>query len=300
MTAACTVAAEVGVRRLDGYAVFSQRLERERVEAPPSDTERAMTHMRQLPVANGVDRAWFSATPEPPAAAGREPVIEEQFASNGRVLPPIYEWNLRGLERLACRDRATFNQRYGAYEHLFVYEPPDGQSTLPSYRFLRRASYPNGLVTNAFGWRGTELALNKPERTIRLAFVGSSTTVGGHGTPSYPEFIGVWLNLWSQARGSDIRYEIINAAREGISSDSIAAVVEQEVLPMEPDMVLYYEGANQFWPGDYIEWPDRQTLRRPAEDPRATPAWRAEAYSGLVVRLRVLFERFFGSGREPA
>jgi hypothetical protein len=39
----------------------------------------------------------------------------------------------------------------------------------------------------------------------------------------------------------------VNAARPGIGSTDIAAIVRDEVMPMEPDVILYYEGANQFF-----------------------------------------------------
>ena len=36
---------------------------------------------------------------------------------------------------------------------LFVYDPPDGNPH-PRYRFMPNATLPNGLVTNASGFRG--------------------------------------------------------------------------------------------------------------------------------------------------
>jgi hypothetical protein len=46
---------------------------------------------------------------------------------------------------------------------------------------------------------------------------------------------------------------VINAGREGINSRSLPAIVRQEILPVEPDLVYYdYDGANQFWPGNFV------------------------------------------------
>src|SRR3989442_1201395 len=102
---------------------------------------------------------------------------------------------------------------------------------------------------NRFGWRGPDLELNKDGRTVRIAFVGASTTVAPSYLPfSYPEFIGHWLNLWIRGRHPQTRVEVINAARTGIDSSSIAAIVQQEVVPLEPDLVVYYEGANSLAP----------------------------------------------------
>jgi hypothetical protein len=58
--------------------------------------------------------------------------------------------------------------------------------------------------------------------------------------------VGHWLNLWAAVRWPDIRFEVLNAGRESIKSPDIAAIIRQEVAPMRPDLVVYYEGANQF------------------------------------------------------
>jgi hypothetical protein len=68
---------------------------------------------------------------------------------------------------------------------------------------------------------------------------------------SYPELAGSFLDKWAQAMFG-VRVEIINAGREGILSTDIAAVVRDEVLPLEPDLVVYYEGGNQFNPGSIV------------------------------------------------
>jgi hypothetical protein len=118
---------------------------------------------------------------------------------------------------------------------------------------LQRASYPSGLNTNAFGWRSSDLPLNKPLHTVRIAFVGASTTVSPHAELySYPELVGLWLEGWAKMRHPGLSIEVINAGREAINSRSIQAIVRQELRPLEPDLVLYYEGANQFWPADFV------------------------------------------------
>jgi hypothetical protein len=101
-------------------------------------------------------------------------------------------------------------------------------------------------VTNEFGWRGPPVPFARSPRTIRIVFVGASTTAEVHDYPfSGPEFINNWLNRWAAARGLDVRFEVLNAGRESLNSTDIAAVVRQEVAPMRPDLVVYYEGGNQ-------------------------------------------------------
>lgn len=126
---------------------------------------------------------------------------------------------------------------------MFDSPEPGGQ---PPFRYPLARTLPGGLTTNRFGWRGPEIPLDKPPGTIRLAFVGASTTVGLSNLPySYPEYVVHWLNLWAQRTGAAARFDGINAGREGLISTGIAAVVRQELLPAEPDLVVYYEGANQ-------------------------------------------------------
>jgi hypothetical protein len=51
--------------------------------------------------------------------------------------------------------------------------------------------------------------------------------------------------MWASENHLAVRFDGLNAGREGIGSSSIAAVTVQEVLPLEPDVVVYYEGCNQ-------------------------------------------------------
>jgi lysophospholipase L1-like esterase len=126
-----------------------------------------------------------------------------------------------------------------------VFVPESGQP-YPRFRFPPNASTPGGLRTNRYGFRGLDFEPIKHPDTIRIAFLGASTTIADHSFPlSYPDHFGYWLNLWLKANGLSLTIETINAGREGIGSTDIAAVLRDEVLPLKPDYVIYYEGANQ-------------------------------------------------------
>jgi hypothetical protein len=43
-----------------------------------------------------------------------------------------------------------------------------------------------------------------------------------------------------------VTFEILNAGRESITSSDNVVIVRDEVLPLRPDLLVYYEGANQF------------------------------------------------------
>ena len=152
---------------------------------------------------------------------------------------------------------------------LFLYDAPDGQPR-PPYRFLPDVTIPSGLTTNQIGWRGPPIENPRPERTVRIVFVGSSTVVEAHHLPySWPEYVGHWMNVWSRAKGLGIRFEVLNAGRESINSTDIAAVVRTEVLPLRPDLVVYHEGGNQFRLASIVD--------KVPDDPRHPPVERAGA-----------------------
>src|SRR5262249_3041087 len=267
------VAAEAATRLIDGYALTSLRLVPVRPRLATAsdagkwmDPQEAAPYAARLPVADGVRREWYGLDPDKAPEKPIDPELERRYwSAAGNELPSVYEWNLQFIRRVICnRDQTDYPYLADHVRRLnapFVFAPID-RAPYPTYRFLRGVRYPSGLVTNAYGWRGPDLPLNKPRGRVRVAFVGASTTLDAHGDPfSYPEYIGRWLNAWADARYPGVSFDVINAGREGVLSNSIAAIVDQEVRPLRPDMVVYYEGANQFWPNDFVARPIVRVLR---------------------------------------
>ena len=301
---AASAAAECAARLVDGYSLRSLRLVRLR---PPSDSQsdqgkwidpqRAAAYLPRVPLARGVDAAWFPLDPDPPRPSPVDSELDRRYwAARGHELPSVYEWNLEFVRAVLCeRDRSAhpyLAAQFEALDDVYVFEPRSG-TPYPTYRFLRSTHYPSGLVTNAYGWRGPDVPLNKPPGRVRVAFVGASTTLDAHGDPfSYPEYVGRWLREWGRARHPSASFDVVNAGREGILSNSIAAIVRDELTAVRPDLVVYYEGANQFWPNDFARRPVVGLLRV------LNPATRLEAYSAVGVRLRELIDRP-ASGVEP-
>ena len=234
--------AEGAVRIMDGYALWPIPIDTRvpaMVSAPADTDDVASGYARKVALAAHVDASWYGQDPPPIRPYPIQPWVLDRLKQPGNE-SRLFEFNRAFLEYRICRDVAT--SMFGSQES-FLYFNPIETSLYPSYRHLRQLSAPGWFTTNAFGWRGPDLPLDKPVNTIRVAFVGASTTVGAYAFPSsYPEFIGHWLNLWSEARGWPLRFEIINAARTGIDSHSIAAIVRDELVPIEPDLVVYYEG----------------------------------------------------------
>lgn len=293
-------ALELLTRWIDGYAVGAIRLRSVRpragiVSSPPGkwiDPDQAASYVSALPVADGVDRTWFALNPGPVARPPLNPLIEARYAAHaGYELPSVYWWNREFLRRVACgRERASLVETFQHLDDVFAF---DAASARPTYRFLPNTLYPSGLVTNEYGWRGRSIPLNKPANRIRVAFIGSSTTLDAHSDPfSYPEYVGRWLDAWATAHAVDATFDVVNAGREGITSDSIAAIVSDELLPVRPDVVVYYEGSNQFWPNAFAARPLMRTWRLLTPRPLA-------GYSALAVRAYEALDRR-RAGTEPA
>ena len=248
----CVVLAEGIVRIIDGQSPIALMLP-EVQGALGVDTTGG--YLDKLPRADGVERAWFFADP-PPLPNRTKPPQEwidldkklqgaPQFDATGltnRFLP----WDMfKAWNSVFVGDPCKHEYLKAAPGRLWVYDPPDGQPR-PFFRFLPNATVPDGLVTNAYGWRGPPVPFKRSPRTIRIVFVGASTVAEIHPYPySGPEFLDHWLNLWAKAKKLDLRFEVMNAGRESINSVDIAGIVTQEVAPLRPDLVVYYEGGNQ-------------------------------------------------------
>lgn len=246
LLAVIVVAAEAVARLSEGLPLTQLTLPVSAgVEISSAGRSDGTEHLNRLGSAPGVNRAWFSA--DPPALPGRAQPdsylmgLKQKIAETGMAEFDMYKrWNTR----FVAEERCGYFRNFPGF--VFVFDPVEAVSH-PRFRYLRDTVTPMGLVTNRFGWRGPQIELNKPDRVVRIGFVGASTTVSAHSYPySYPELIGNWLNLWAEAKSLQVRFEIMNAAREGIVSSDIAAIVRQELLPVEPDLVVYYEGSNEF------------------------------------------------------
>lgn len=274
--------AEGAARLIDGFVLGSVAL-RPRIEvaAPVAPERPDRKYAAEVPLAEGVEPGWYELLPQ------REPLqpltAEQQARLDRYPTDPqgaFFVWNPNYLTTQLCMGNRVGS--LGILADFFVFDPVE-PGPYPIYRQLAHYGPPGTFYSNAFGWRGPELALTKPPQTIRLAFVGASTTVSAFGYSfSHPEMIAHWLNLWGAQQRPPVRFEVINAGRMGIDSNSIAAIVRQEVLPLAPEMVVYYEGANQFAPGKAMKMPPALP-----PSPRSTfpTRWRLEDYSVLVRRV---------------
>jgi hypothetical protein len=299
----CLVVAEAVTRWADGLSLVEVHLP-EAIGAMGLDT--TAEHLDEVPRATGVERAWFVSEPLPLPNRG-QPQLNQPVEKNA---PPSFRSDFKPEDMFKAWN-AVFvgdpckSEFFGdAPGRLSVYDPPDG-SRRPIYRFLPNTTTPVGLVTNQFGWRGPPIPFKRSTKTVRIVFVGASTTAGAHAVPySYPEVLGHWLDLWAAVHRPDIRFEVLNAGREGVASPDIAAIVRQEVVPLHPDLVVYYEGANQFRPSTVIKSVPMTGKSSTADGQDGVVSrWMRDAsrYSALARRMHALMGviELSEGGREP-
>ncbi len=243
----CVLVAEGAIRIIDGQSVTALAL-------PAVNSSQGVDttggHLDEIPRAASVDRALFFT--DPPPLPNRKPVPEEWMEVHRHIQEtqsgpnPFMQWDMyKAWNSVFVGDPCKHPYLKGAPGQLYVYDPPDGK-TRPFFRFLPNATTPDGLVTNEFGWRGPPVQFRRAPKTVRIVFVGASTVAEIHPMPfSGPEYLTNWLNRWAEARKIDVKFEVLNAGRESINSNDIAAIVHQEVAPTMPDLVVYYEGGNE-------------------------------------------------------
>ena len=157
-------------------------------------------YAKAFPRVSSVRASWYDQRPEPIPRIALTPALQhrvEEYPSESWA--PFFEWNLTYLREQACT--STRDVVMGNLRDFYHFKSLDG-SRYPTYRHLRNISPPGWFVTNSFGWRGSDILLNKPPATIRIAFVGASTTIDAFGVPfSHPELVQNRLN-WCGVRRS--------------------------------------------------------------------------------------------------
>jgi hypothetical protein len=238
---------EAGLRLFTGYGAHDAA-QPVSVPAEPPNVADAARYIRRLAGAGSPDQRWFAEDPPPlPNRTPPSPAVTARyrdFERRGLFGPQAgYVWNSYLVKRDQCNPAGLFRN----FPDTLLAFTPGSVSIHPGYRFPANQTLESGLVTNQFGLRGHPISLVKPAKTIRIAFLGASTTVNSHNYAfSYPEHVEHWLNRFAQANGYDVRFEALNSGREGINSNDIAAIMREELLALDPDLAVYYEGSNQF------------------------------------------------------
>lgn len=117
------------------------------------------------------------------------------------------------------------------------YHPHQKRST---YDIDTGEVYP--VTINSRGFRGKEIADEKPPGVVRVVTLGASSTFGYHNRDelTYPAQLESVLNASCPTR----RFEVINLGIPHLTSAQILALFAAEGRPLQPDVVTFYEGFN--------------------------------------------------------
>jgi lysophospholipase L1-like esterase len=110
-------------------------------------------------------------------------------------------------------------------------------------RVPRPAMAYKGIHINTLGFRGPEIISPKPANTIRLAFLGASTTFCAevsNDSTTWPDIVTRDL----KQRFLQSTFDYINAGVPGYAINSMQKMLEYRVRSHTPDLVVIYEVAN--------------------------------------------------------
>ncbi|GJL52410.1 MAG: hypothetical protein NPIRA01_36370 [Nitrospirales bacterium] len=99
------------------------------------------------------------------------------------------------------------------------------------------------IQVNSLGFRGPELEMPKPQGTVRLAFLGGSTTWCAEVSSNemtWPHL--VWKEL--KTLYPEVRFDYLNAAVPGYSVGESLLTLEHRVKPLSPDVIVIYHATN--------------------------------------------------------
>lgn len=134
---------------------------------------------------------------------------------------------------------------YRVYEHVpgFTEKDADGRPRL---------------TINANGYRRTsDVSPRKPEGTYRIFLLGGSAAHGISSAKPYPiehvrdeETIDAHLERLLKEAMPDRRVEVINAAVTGYQVFQHTQYLLSELLDMDPDLLIFFDGANDHYSND--------------------------------------------------
>ena len=95
---------------------------------------------------------------------------------------------------------------------------------------------------NSLGFRGREFAFSKPDNVYRIVALGGSTTYSS-GVNDFENSYTSLLEKYLHESGFDA-VEIINAGASGYTSHQNLINMQFRVLPLQPDLMIVYQGFN--------------------------------------------------------
>lgn len=125
------------------------------------------------------------------------------------------------------------------------------------------------IETNSLGFRGPEIAVPKPAGTVRLAFLGASTTWCAEVSSNDV----VWAQLVTEdlrRRFAPVTFDFVNGGVPGYVVRSSLRNLEHRVAPLEPDVIVIYHATNDMSAELRRLAASRGVIREPKLEP---PSW---------------------------
>ncbi len=97
---------------------------------------------------------------------------------------------------------------------------------------------------NALGFRGDEITREKPANTVRVACLGASTTFCMEVSSNHHTWPYLLQERLRKAYPT-VNIEVVNASLGGYVADDNLKNLRRRVMPLDPDLVLYYEANNE-------------------------------------------------------
>lgn len=121
--------------------------------------------------------------------------------------------------------------------HKFATDPASG------LRIPEPGMQRGGVSINSLGFRGPETTIPKPRGTIRLAFLGGSTTYCAEVSGNH----AVWAHLVTESlsfRYPEIAFDYVNGGVPGYTTQESLRNLEFRIAQLEPDLIVIYHGTN--------------------------------------------------------
>ncbi|MCB9892578.1 MAG: hypothetical protein H6833_13080 [Planctomycetes bacterium] len=133
-----------------------------------------------------------------------------------------------------------------------------------------RVREPVEIRTNDRGMRMREVTLTKPAQTFRIVCVGDSVTFGW-GVPERETYPRLLERSLRNGLAEDKDIEVLNCGVPGHTTLQALRRLEQDVLPLEPDVIVLATGFNDGFVTRQA--PDRERLARGDTPEFPTPSW---------------------------
>lgn len=114
-----------------------------------------------------------------------------------------------------------------------------------SLRIPKANEVKGGIRINSTGFRGPEITNPKPYPTVRIAFLGASTTFCAEASSNET----TWPHLvWEQLQDArpDMQFDYVNAAVPGYTVNASIRNLKYRVKPLQPDIIIIYHATNDF------------------------------------------------------